>query len=215
MAGGFRRVLSTGAGVLSASLLVMYPVLAYVGLSYWEPRVTALVLLGLLLPIGIGRLARARRAQLRGLAWLPVVPLSALGLAAWLNSQGFVLLVPVVISSGFLLAFGLTLRRGPPMVERLARLQDPNLSASEVAWCRLWTQLWCAFFFLNAATALLLGQLGELKMWTHYTGLIAYLVMGLLFAVEYVMRKYRFGRLRGHFLDRQLKRTFARLGRSA
>lgn len=214
MAGGIRRVLTTGAAGLSAVLLVMYPVFAFVGLSFWEPRTTALVLLVLLLPMGVTRLLKARREALRGLAWLPVVPLGALSLAAYLNSQGFVLLVPVGISTAFLFAFGATLRRGPPMVERFARLQDPNLNPSELRWCLLWTRLWCGFFFFNAMIALLLGQFGPLELWTHYTGLVAYLVMGLLFAVEYVMRKYRFGRFRSHALDQLLQKAFARLGRS-
>ncbi len=159
---------------------------------------------------GPERNAAPARPGLRSLGWLPILPASMLVLAAWLDSRGFVLVVPAALSGAFLLAFGATLWRGPPMVERFARLQDPDLTPAEVAWCRLWTWIWCVFFCLNAAIGLSLAALGALLAWATYNGLVSYVVMGLLFALEYAIRKARFGRYRSHFLDRQLRRAMRR-----
>jgi uncharacterized membrane protein len=50
------------------------------------------------------------------------------------------------------------------------------------------TQVWCWFFSVNGAIALATALWASPAIWTLYNGLIAYLVMGLLFAGEYVVR---------------------------
>lgn len=97
--------------------------------------------------------------------------------------------------------------RGTPMVERLARLQDPDLRDEEVAWCRLWTGIWCGFFAVNGGIAFALAQWGTLDAWALYNGLIAYGAMGVLFTTEWIIRKVRFGRRDGSRLERVLTRT--------
>lgn len=204
-----RRALGEGPKTLAVSLAILYPGFVYFGLQRWQPRVLACVLLGLLMPSILIRVAEVRREAIVGLAALPLVTGLALLLGVFLNSAGFVLLVPVVVSAGFLTAFGGTLWRGPPMVERFARLQRADLSPAELKWCLLWTRLWCVFFVVNGLLAGALAQWGSLYVWTAYTGLVAYLLMGAMFAVEYTMRKYRFGHFRSHLLDRLLERIYA------
>jgi uncharacterized membrane protein len=117
--------------------------------------------------------------------------------------------VPVLINAGLLATFAATLRRPPPMIERFARLQDPDLRPAEVAWCRLWTWLWRGYFTVNACISALHATRGSLWSWTTYNGLVSYLIAGTLFGVEYSIRKYRFGRLGVHWLDRSLGRIFS------
>jgi len=97
-------------------------------------------------------------------------------------------LVPVFINLGLLYAFGRTLRGGPTIIERFARLQHPSLSAEQIRHCRATTVVWCAFFAANAAVCAVLAWSAPLWIWTLYTGVVAYLLMGLLFAAEWLLR---------------------------
>ena len=63
---------------------------------------------------------------------------------------------------------------------------------------------------LNGGVAAVLALAAPLSVWALYTGLIAYLLIGLLGATEYVIRKRRFGRFGKHPLDRALQALLAR-----
>ncbi|MCB9897783.1 MAG: hypothetical protein H6825_07255 [Planctomycetes bacterium] len=186
--------------MLVGATLLLYPPLVWFGLTHGSPRRVALVLLCVLLPAVALRLRSSRRDAWRGLAILPLVTVAALLAAALLDSAGLVLVTPVVINLLLLAAFGATLRRrdargrpGTPMIERFARLQEPELPPDKVAWCRAWTIVWCVFFLLNGTAAALLADFAPLSWWAFYTGLLSYGLIGLLFALEFVMRRMRFG----------------------
>lgn len=179
---------------LGAVVLIGYPVLVWFGLTAWSPRVLALVLLCVLGPLVWYRLRRRAAGAIRGLVAIPLVTVVALLLAALLDRSGYVLLVPVAINTILLLLFGVSLRSGSiAMIERFARLSGAELSPRQQAWCRTWTWIWCAFFLVNGGTALVLALAAPLSWWTAYNGLIAYVLMGLLFAGEWLLRRRRFG----------------------
>jgi uncharacterized membrane protein len=194
--------------VVSGVCLVAYPVIAYFALRHLSPRAAAALMLLVLAPAIVPRLRSFDRRALRSVAALPLLSVALLVASVVLNSAGLVMLVPVVLNLGFLLLFGNTLRGTTPMIERFARLTDSDLTPAEQRWCRLWTWIWVVFFAGNIVIAGSLAAAGALGWWTTYTGLISYVIMGLLFGVEYPVRKYRFGRLRSHFLDQQLERSF-------
>lgn len=184
--------------VVAFVLTVAYPFVVWRGLLSGSPRRVALVLLLLLVPMvalrALSGTPRQRAWQgMRQLGVLPFVSLTALGLAAWLDSSGLILAVPVAINTLMLLAFGSTLRRGgTPMVERFARLQVPDLDGEQRAWCRLWTKLWSTFFAVNGAIAALLAVAAPLAWWAFYNGLLAYALLGAMFAAEWTLRRRRF-----------------------
>jgi uncharacterized membrane protein len=173
--------------------VVAYPVAVYAGLTRTGPRTAALLLLLLFVPAAGLRVARLKSEKLTTLALLPLVTVSLLFVSALLDRGGYILAVPAVMNLLLLVTFGSTLRYGPPMIERFARLKEPDLSDEKVRWCRAWTLVWCAFFVVNGSTAALLAGFAPLEVWTAYTGLVAYALMGLLFAVEWTLRRLRFG----------------------
>ncbi|MCA9514287.1 MAG: hypothetical protein KC635_05045, partial [Myxococcales bacterium] len=177
-------VLKIAWRVVTAVAFIAYPLLVYAGLAAWSPRWAALGLLALFLPAAIGRLRKMNKGALRALALVPVVTVLALGAAAALNAAGLVLAVPIAINALLLAAFGATLFRPPPMIERFARLQVDDLSADELAWCRAWTVGWCAFFVVNGTIAGVLAAAGELQPWALYNGLISYVLMGMMLSFE-------------------------------
>jgi uncharacterized membrane protein len=194
------RRMGTVAAVLLGTVLVAYPLFVWIGLSRGSPRHVAAIMLLLVAPIAAIRMKRSQRAAMRGLAAVPLVTVSCLVLSAALDAEGFMLAVPVLINAIFLAVFGWSLRSGAmPMVERFARLQEPDLSPDKQAWCRTWTVLWSVFFVANGSTALVLALLvvadaAPRAWWATYNGLIAYVLMGIMFASEWTMRRRRFSR---------------------
>lgn len=184
--------------VLGAAVVVSYPLLVYHGLLSWSARQVALVLLLVLAPLFLWRAWRARRLDrkaARGLLPIPLVVLASLAAGAALDAAGFVLVVPVAINALLLGSFASTLRGdGVPMIERFARLQVEELSAEEREWCRLWTWIWCGFFVVNGSIAAGLAAWAPVSWWAFHTGLLSYAVMGVLFAVEWLIRRRRFPR---------------------
>lgn len=174
--------------VLTALAIIAYPFAVYFGLSYWGITVLAPLLIVL---FGV-RLLLAR-GKVRQLTWLMKV-FAALGLllalASWLLRQNhWLLYYPVVVNILLLTLFGLSLFRPPPLVERLARLTEPNLSPEGVLYTRGVTKVWCWFFVINGSVAFFTCLYDDIDIWTMYNGAISYFLMGTLMGVEWIIRK--------------------------
>ncbi len=100
------------------------------------------------------------------------------------------LLYPVMMSFGVAAFFGGSLLFPPPLIERIARLSEPNLGPKGVAYTRKVTMAWFIFSLLNAMISLTTALYGNLELWTLYNGFISYLLMGSLFLSEYGFRQY-------------------------
>ena len=90
-----------------------------------------------------------------------------------------------------LAVFGGSLWTTMPIVERLARLREPNLPPSGVRYTRVVTRVWCGFFILNGGIALFTALRGDMRLWTLWNGMIAYILMGALMATEWLVRQRR------------------------
>lgn len=191
-------------------LALLYPVLVFFGLKVLEPKWIALFLMAFFL---LRMLLQKKRSNLSlpqppyALALLLLIPLF-LSLEVFSNRGFWFLFIPTFVNLNLLLTFAATLVKGPTMVEWFARLQVKYLSPEELLYCRRVTWVWCSFFVLNAALSLSTIFLHNMKLWTLYNGLLSYVLMGMLFAVEYVYRHYRFRRYLGAPLDFILKRFF-------
>ena len=110
------------------------------------------------------------------------------------GSALFLKCYPVVISAIFLCAFGYTLFDRPTMVFRLATMTDKSIVGSLAekrveSYCAKVTVVWCVFFVLNGTVALITVFVHNDLLWSAYNGGISYLLMGLLFAGEFIVRK--------------------------
>ena len=111
------------------------------------------------------------------------------------GSSFFLKLYPVCISGIFLAAFGYTLFSPPSMVFRFAIMMDRripgSLAESRVKiYCRRVTVIWCAFFVLNGSLAFVTVLSDNDILWSIYNGGLSYLLMGMLFAGEYIVRRF-------------------------
>lgn len=95
---------------------------------------------------------------------------------------------PVVINAGLLAFFWSTLRTGPSAIERLARLEEPDLPPEGVAYTRTLTKVWCGFFLLNGLTAATTAAWGDPRLWAWYNGVIAYVLIAVLLLGERCLR---------------------------
>jgi len=193
---------------LGTLLGLVYPLLVFAGLTWLSPRALAVL-------IGAVLLIRAI-VKFRGTAWRRLSPLfgaagivaGLVALAALFDDGRYFQILPVVVNVGLLMSFARTLWSGPSMVETLARLHHRTLPSGGPAYCRRVTIVWCGFFAANAAVILWLALAASLETWTLYTGLLAYLLVGVLFAMEALYRAWRFRHYEDGLADAVLRRIF-------
>jgi uncharacterized membrane protein len=137
----------------------------------------------------------------RGLQfWMIVSSIGGLAAVTFITQNaGLLRFYPVFINLVLLANFAITWFQGPPMVYRLAVLQDktildsPNRAAIET-YCTIVTHIWCVFFIQNtlmsAATALWANE----TVWSLYNGCVSYILIGALLGGEFVFRKIKMGR---------------------
>ncbi len=170
--------------VLLTLLLVAYPFIVYFGLQLTDIR----VLIFILAPLLLLRLYFAKNDQ-KSLQ-LPIIGgLLLLAIGFITKQQGWLLFYPVVINAVLLAVFAYSLKEEPCMIERFAKLRQPDLPDTAKPYLRKVTQIWCGFFLLNACAAFYTATMTDIKIWSLYNGFISYLLSGLLLAGEWLYRK--------------------------
>lgn len=193
---------------LRGTFVAAYPLLVYVGVSRWSPRILGLVLLAALLPGLVSKLRTADRAHLWPVLRVPLSLFALVGLGAALDEPRFFYALPVLVNLMLLANFAATLRGPVSMIERFARMQEPELPPGGEAYCRKVTIVWCWFFAANAAASAALALWAPVAWWSLYVGGIAYLLIGVMFTVEYIVRKATFRRFSDALPDRLLRKVF-------
>lgn len=160
---------------------LLYPLAIWIGLARFEPRWLALALLAL---------ALLRAAVSREAVWLAAaVGAGVLVAATWVSNHGLPLkLYPVLVNAVLLGVFALSLWRPPTVIERLARLGQPDLPPAAIPYVTNVTRIWCAFFVVNGGIALWTALVASDAIWALYNGVIAYLLIGALLLGERLVR---------------------------
>lgn len=173
--------------IVTGAILLAWPFVVWFGLMHNSLQ-WLLPLMALMLML---RLHQARKnagpmrfvMQSAALAGIVLCIASAL-----LKTHQLLLFYPVVVNMVMLTLFGGSLWTAMPLVERLARLHTPELPPAGVRYTRRVTQVWCFFFIVNGAIALFTALRGDMRLWTVWNGMIAYLLMGSLMAGEWLIR---------------------------
>ncbi|MBX7114709.1 MAG: hypothetical protein K1X64_10320 [Myxococcaceae bacterium] len=176
-----RRAISLSTAVLAFT----YPLWVWL----LSGHVAAVWLGAGLVTLGLARAGLARGPQ--AVAQLAVgLAMVLLGAAVMLKGDAqWVRWYPVLVNATLLAIFGASLAKPPSVVERLARLTRPRLSPSAIRYTRNVTAVWCAFFVVNGTLALITAACASFDVWSLYNGVLAYLGMGLIFAVELMVRQ--------------------------
>ncbi len=135
--------------LLLSLLLLAYPFAVYFGLQYGDPR-----WLGLLLLVAVSVRYLLAKKEMGQLATAQLLPLSVagIGLAVLIilfNNESLVLINPVLINVVLFSVFAWSLYSPPPIIERIARLSEPDLPPEGVAYTRTVTKAWMLFFLVS------------------------------------------------------------------
>jgi len=172
--------------VLTVVGSVAYPFLVYFSLGSVPPSALVMAGLGLvgLRMLGLRRLAQARR-------WIAAFAVAAAGLLLLLGWRPDLAakVYPVAVSLAVAAVFALSLCFPPSIIERIARVTEPDLPPAGVIYTRRVTAVWVGFLLLNAGISTATALCGSLELWALWNGLLSYLAMGLLFAGEFLVRR--------------------------
>lgn len=191
---GNGRALRAGLSLLVAGALLLYPLLMYVsesrlGVQWMAIGVIAVCVLRLAVS-RFGTPSLDARAVF-GTRELLLICCGAIALALvslLRGSSSAMLYYPVLVNGVMLVAFGGSLFSPQTVVERIARLRDKDLPAQAIPYLRRVTAAWCVFFVSNGAIALYTATASSFETWALYNGLIAYILIGAMFAGEFLIR---------------------------
>jgi uncharacterized membrane protein len=171
------------AAIAVAIAGIAYPFAVYAALGRISPR-------WLTIPLAALWLARGLTAPRTGWSQLlsPAAALLFCVALAWIDSNALLRWYPVLMNAMGLAVFGLSLRYGPPIIERLARLTEPELPPSGQRYTRRVTQVWTLFFAANGLVSALFAHYASWHLWTIYNGAVSYVLIGLLLAGEWLIR---------------------------
>lgn len=174
------------ASVLLLVSTALYPLLSVAGVHFLGAG--AVVVLTIV-TLGARAAFRPARQMPAILALAPLAVAFALAGIASIDATLSVRLYPAFMNLAMLVTFAATLWRPPSMIERFARILEPDLPESGVRYTRNVTVVWIAFFAINGGIALWTALYASWRTWTIYNGMLAYLAMGVLFSAEYLVRR--------------------------
>ena len=193
-------------------IAALYPVLVFSLLVIFkvDTKILSLCIVALAAAFFLsatGKKKTGDKSEKGALDWKPLLS-SVLFLAAGLfcfitGKEFFLKIYSVVINITLLFVFGSTLFMPPNIIFRFATLGDKTIKGSSFEnqvydYCKKVTVVWCCFFILNGTAAFCttfadkIFKVSEEKartVWAVYNGGISYVLMGTLFAVEFVVRK--------------------------
>ena len=182
--------------VFFTAISVLYPLIVYCGLEYWalSPRRLSLLLLAIAFFHFLNFTRSKSSIDRSRTAILVILVFLCAFIAFFLDNIIFVKIYPVLISLSLLAFFGFTLWRPPNIIFRMASLWDKSLKNSPSRravelYCRKVTLVWCSFFIFNAIVASFTVFKASDRVWSLYNGLISYILMGVIFIVEYLVRR--------------------------
>jgi uncharacterized membrane protein len=176
--------------IVDAVVLVLYPLIVYFGINHLGVRWTALVLL-----LVVGRrfalLVITNRSTSRIVLFQAASMAAIIGIAAASRSEFALRAVPFIISLTFIGLFASSLKH-TPLIERFARLQKPKLPPDHVRYCRNLTKIWVGVLAINSLILFAAMLQDDKALWAILVGPVSFGFLGLVFAVEYPFRKWRF-----------------------
>lgn len=172
---------------LSIVMIALYPLIIFFGVAN-IPLPIMVSVMALIFAVRYFTLSQ-QHSELKSVMRLILVIALVLCLCALVfRSLHVMLYYPVMVNGVMLVVFTRSLYVPPPIIERLARLQTPDLPQAGIIYTRTVTKVWMGFFILNGALAYLTTQM-NFAIWTLYNGLISYGLMGVLFLGEWCMRQ--------------------------
>jgi len=170
--------------IILGSVFVFYPLIVFFGLQWVEPAYIALALVCI---------AGLRFYNTKATTNIPFIKVAGINIIILLmlsffsNSSFLLKLYPVVMSLSFLSIFVYSIIKPPTVITLIAGARD-KLTVNAVEYTKKVTKVWCVFFLFNGVIAFITIFLSD-EIWALYNGLISYVLMGVLFLGEWIVRK--------------------------
>ena len=172
------------ANILFGLMVALYPLAVYFGIQKFSIQHVSIFVLSLII---LKFLFQDNKNKQQILLLISACALIIFTLISQ-NDIG-IRLYPVLVNFSLLAIFAISLKYPPTFIEKLARLTTPELPESGVQYTKKVTKVWCAFFIFNGSVAGYTALFSSIENWALYNGLISYLLMGLIFAVEFIVRQ--------------------------
>lgn len=173
------------------ALVIAYPLLVHAAVISGWPALETMALCSL-----YGALFYSALQRRRGAAWLGLLGVAALsgGLSA-IGGGAYALYLPALLIPAMSAAmFGLSLRGGAtPVISHYARLSRSGELPAQIAhYTRRVTWAWTLLLSLITLVTLTLALSGERALWSWFSNVVSYLMLGALMAGEFIYRRWRF-----------------------
>lgn len=186
--------------ILSVIAAVLYPFIIFSTLRYFNasPRVLSIILVSFALLYFVAHTDKAKKDKSSRIQfWGMFITAGLLGLITFISDKaGYVKFYPVCINIFLLFNFSITLIRPPNMVYRFALLQRKSIEEHPdreyiESYCKKVTWIWIIFFITNAGIAFATALMTNPIIWATYNGLISYIIMGIIFLTEIIVRRFK------------------------
>ena len=167
---------------------VLFPFIVYFAIS----RKSDLMMAGVLVALGLFAFVFSGRRD-SGVPGAVLCTLDFALAAVFLASGSFlaVKLYPLIVTGSFLSFFAMSLFPGrTPVIEKIASYTVKAEDRDDFFrnYCRKVTVAWCVFFVMNGLVSLATALFCSDETWTLYNGVISYVLIGMMFTAEYIIR---------------------------
>ena len=94
---------------------------------------------------------------------------------------------PPIMNTFIFLIFFSSLFTKETVIQKFARLLDGELKPKVASYTKNLTIIWCVFLFINLLISIITIFMSD-KIWMLYNCCIAYILIGLIFIIEYPVR---------------------------
>ncbi|USG62615.1 hypothetical protein NBZ79_06450 [Sneathiella marina] len=182
------RYWKTKTPLLDIALVLVtfsYPFIVYFGLKTLPAWIIGL---GLIVFLLVRMLLSKKRKKSEFLIFSLVLAMT--GVLFLIDHSLAIKSYPILMNISFAMVFGYSLLYPPTIIERIARLREPDLDARGVRYTQKVTIAWVVFFVANGAVSAWTAVYGSLELWTIYNGFISYILIGLMFGFEFIIRLF-------------------------
>lgn len=175
--------------IIIAILIACYPFIVYFGLNYFSIRYIAASIAFIFLLRFILLKTTSSRFSKSFLASVALIGMGVSLIGAISNQELIIRLYPFIMSFCLFCFFSYSVLYPPTIVEKFARLTTQDLSERFIEYINKVTIVWCIFFTVNGAIALWTALFASIKLWTFYNGFLSYILMGVIFITEFIIRQ--------------------------
>ncbi|EWH10619.1 hypothetical protein DS2_07298 [Catenovulum agarivorans DS-2] len=167
--------------------MLAYPFLVYFGIQSFSAQWICLLML-IIVTARYGLFARSSAQPPPALKLATVSAAILFVVGGLFDSEWALKFYPVVINLSLASVFIYSVYKPPTVVTLIAQLREKT-SESMVKYTSKVTQVWSVFFLLNACVATWSIFYQQGKYWLIYNGFLSYLLCGLLFVIEWIVRQ--------------------------